>query len=194
MGGATIYFIRHGQTDWNAELRFQGQRDVPLNDIGLAQARDNGRRLARLLSDVARVDFVASPLGRARATMEIMRQAMGLDPAGYRIDERLVEASYGTLEGTTLAEFKARFPEVHRHRKRERWHFRPPGGESHAMVLERVLPWLHALERDTVVSAHGVVGRVLRHHLLGIEPNAAAAYAFPQDRICVWRDGVETLV
>jgi broad specificity phosphatase PhoE len=194
MGRPTIYYVRHGQTDWNAELRFQGQHDIPLNETGENQARENGLRMAALVGDPSRLDFVASPLGRARRTMEIIRTAMGLDPLDYRIDDRLIEASYGTLEGTTLAEFKASDPQNHRRRKRERWTYRPPQGESHAMVLERVLPWLDEIDRDTFVSAHGVIGRVLRQHLIGIEPNEAAAYAFPQDCICVWRDGKETLV
>ena len=190
----TLYYIRHGQTDWNAQLRFQGQQDIPLNETGRAQARDNGARLAGLLGAASGIDFVASPLGRARETMEIVRSAMGLEPARYRIDPRLIEASYGTLEGTTLPQFKAQFPDVHRRRKLERWTFQPPQGESHKMVLDRVLPWLAEIERDSVVVAHGVIGRVLRLHLIGGDPDAAASYPFPQDRVLVWRDGVETVV
>lgn len=194
MGTPTIYYLRHGQTDWNAELRFQGQKDIPLNEMGREQARQSGRRLARLLERPEALDFIASPLTRTRETMEIIRAEMALDPRDYIVDERLIEASYGTLEGTTLAEFKAQFPEAHRQRKRARWTFRPPQGESHAMVLERILPWLSEIRRDAVVCAHGVIGRVLRHHLVGIEANEAAGYAFPQDKILVWRDGGETLI
>lgn len=194
MGTPTIYYLRHGQTDWNAELRFQGQQDIPLNETGRAQARESGRRLARLLADLGDIDFIASPLARTRETMEIVRAEMALDPQGYIVDARLIEASYGILEGTTLPEFKAQFPDAHRYRKQQRWIYRPPEGESHAMVLERILPWLADIRRDTVVCAHGVVGRVLRHHLLGIEANEAASYAFPQDKILVWRDGSETLI
>ena len=59
-----VYFVRHGQTDWNAEHRLQGQADVPLNALGRAQAERNGRRLAELIADPTGFDFVASPLYR----------------------------------------------------------------------------------------------------------------------------------
>src|SRR5262249_13807186 len=72
--GVTIYFVRHGETDWNAAKRYQGRRDIPLNATGLAQGRRNGQVLAELIgSRAASLDYVASPLMRARETMEIMR-------------------------------------------------------------------------------------------------------------------------
>lgn len=91
-----IYVIRHGQTDWNAERRLQGQKNIPMNATGLEQARQNGIALAEILGDtVDEFDFVASPLQRTRETMEIMRTAMGLAPLAYRTDPRLVEISFG---------------------------------------------------------------------------------------------------
>ena len=73
MSAPTIYFIRHGETDWNAEARLQGQRDVPLNDLGRVQAEEAGRRLRELVGRPEDLDYVASPLGRARETMERLR-------------------------------------------------------------------------------------------------------------------------
>jgi probable phosphoglycerate mutase len=185
----TLYYIRHGQTDWNAEQRFQGRKDIPLNALGRAQAKANGEKLASLLPEPSLLSYSSSPLGRARETMEIIRDALGLNPAGYEIDARLIEASYGDLEGTTLAEFKAANPAAHRLRKETRWTFTPPNGESHAMVLPRINAWYQSISKDSVIVAHGVVGRVLRQHLLGLDPNEAADYEFPQDRIFIW-DGV----
>ena len=102
-----IYMIRHGQTAWNAEGRLQGQKDIPLNDTGRSQAAGNGHALKGILGDtVSDFDFVASPLGRTRETMEILRRAMGLPPLAYRTDPRLVEVSFGDWEGHTLAELK----------------------------------------------------------------------------------------
>jgi len=189
-----LYYLRHGETDWNAELRFQGQKDIPLNAHGREQARLNGQRLAQLISVPAAFDFVASPLGRARETMEIVRKELGLAPGDYRIDERLIEASYGDLEGTTLPEFKASAPHEHRLRKQTRWTYCPSNGESHAMVQERVLPFFREIRGKTLVCAHGVVGRAIRQHVLSLDPDEAADYAFPQDRVFVWRDGSETLI
>ncbi|MEM7462969.1 MAG: histidine phosphatase family protein [Pseudomonadota bacterium] len=190
----TIIYTRHGQTDWNAELRFQGVQDIPLNDVGRSQAVQNGRKLKEILTEPEAFDFISSPLWRSRETMEIMRREMSLPPEEYLIDERLIEASYGELEGTTLAEFKAKDRQTHRERKKNRWHFQPPGGESHQMVLERITEWHNGLERDAMVSAHGVVGRALRRLLIGIEPQEAASFVFPQDKIFIWRDGKEEQV
>ena len=65
-----IYVIRHGQTDWNAERRLQGQKDIPINAIGREQARQNGIALAAVLKgEDTEFYFVASPLGRTRETM-----------------------------------------------------------------------------------------------------------------------------
>ena len=80
--GVTLYFIRHGETDWNAVQRYQGQTDIPLNDKGRAQAARNGRTLiSRLGPAAATLDYVASPLSRASETMAIVRREMGLAPA-----------------------------------------------------------------------------------------------------------------
>jgi broad specificity phosphatase PhoE len=73
-----IYFVRHGQTPWNAEQRLQGQADIDINAVGREQADRNGRRLAELIPDPAVFDFVASPMRRTRETMERARAAMGL--------------------------------------------------------------------------------------------------------------------
>jgi broad specificity phosphatase PhoE len=190
----TVYYIRHGQTDWNAELRFQGRQDIPLNSNGRAQAEANGRKLKRLVSDLSQLDFVTSPLCRARETMEIVRRALSLDAVGYRIEPRLIEASYGKLEGVTLAEFKAQNEKMHKMRKKMRWSFQPEGGESHEMVYRRIVNWIDALDQDTLIVGHGVVGRVVRMHLNRIEPEAAASFTFPQDRIFIWNSAGEKRV
>ena len=76
----TLYFIRHGETDWNVEARLQGQRDVPLNDFGRVQAEEAGARLRGLVLHYEDLDYVASPLSRTRETMERMREAIGAPP------------------------------------------------------------------------------------------------------------------
>jgi broad specificity phosphatase PhoE len=91
-----IYYVRHGLTDWNVEQRLQGRRDVPLNRDGRAQALRCGEILRELLVRDGRapedLDYVSSPLIRARETMELMRAALGLEPGRYRVDARLAEA------------------------------------------------------------------------------------------------------
>jgi probable phosphoglycerate mutase len=78
----TVYYIRHGETSWNAEGRLQGAQDIALNGRGRQQATHAGRILAGLIArdghDKAALPFVSSPLGRARSTMELMRRVLEL--------------------------------------------------------------------------------------------------------------------
>ena len=189
-----IFYIRHGQTDWNAQYRFQGQQDIPLNETGRAQALGNGRKLAGIVGDGAGFDFLCSPLGRARETMEIIREAMGLPREGYAIEERLIEASYGELEGMSLTDIERDRPELMELRDQDRWNFTPPNGESLAMVSQRIAPFFDGLVQPVIIVAHGAVGRTVRHHLAGTPTEAAAHYAFPQDRIFRFEDGGEELI
>ena len=104
------YFVRHGQTAWNAELRLQGQADTDMTELGRSQAVRNGRRLAELVDTPEDFDFVASPLKRTRETMELVRAAMGLPPQGYRTEPRLMEVHFGDWQGFTYAELEERQP------------------------------------------------------------------------------------
>ncbi len=189
-----IVFVRHGETDWNVEGRLQGQRDVPLNERGRRQARRNGEKIVAAIPDVADFDFVASPLGRARATMEIARAAMGLDPKAYAVDDRLLEVTFGEWEGFTTAEVRAREPAGVAAREADKWRFLPPGGESYERLAERIRPWLADLRQPTVVVAHGGVGRVLWVDLAGIDPAEAVSRDVPHDQVFVWRDGAISLL
>jgi broad specificity phosphatase PhoE len=125
MPASTIYYIRHGETSWNAEGRLQGAQDVPLNDLGRKQAAHAGRILADLFlrdgRDKATLSFVSSPLGRARSTMELVRGEMKLPPSEYGIDDRLREIAYGQWEGSTLAEMQLADPELFERRQLEKW-------------------------------------------------------------------------
>lgn len=186
-----VYFVRHGQTDWNAEHRLQGQADIPLNAVGRAQAGRNGRRLAELIADPGSFDFVASPLGRTRETMELARAAIGLPRDGYRVDPRLIEVHFGDWQGYTLAELDRINPGSSGTRALDKWNFVPPGAgaESYEMLFRRVRPWFDELARPTVCVTHGGVFRVL-FKLVGKKPiREAAALDIAQDRVLRLKDG-----
>lgn len=186
----TLYFIRHGETDWNLAQRYQGQKDIPLNATGRAQAARNGRTLAQALGHrAAALDYVASPLGRARETMEIMRRQMGLPPGGYRTDDRLREIHYGHWEGELWTELPAKDPEGFARRETDRWGWQPRGGESYRALSERVAGWVGEIERDVVVAAHGGVMRALRGLLLALEPAEIFLLDVPQDKVLVCESG-----
>ncbi|WP_088348636.1 MULTISPECIES: histidine phosphatase family protein [Rhodomicrobium] len=188
---ALIYFLRHGQTDWNAARRIQGHLDTPLNDTGRSQAARNGRALAAAIGDPSAFDFVSSPLVRASETMEIVRREMGLDPKAYRTDLRLREFNLGDWQGELYDELNLKFPDLVAERERDPWNFRYPGAasESYAMLSVRVLEWLSELERDTVVTAHGGVGRCIRRHFLKLEGTAGYRLDAPQDKVLRIEDG-----
>lgn len=180
-----IYFLRHGQTAWNAERRIQGHLDAPLNDLGRAQAARNGRALADLVGDSSAFDYISSPLLRASETMEIVRRELGLDPKGYRTDLRLREYNLGDWQGSLYADIERDFPEHIAEQQRDPWNFLYPGdgGESFVLLSARVLAWLAEIERATIVTAHGGVMRVLRRHFLGLDTDATFKLDAPQDKV-----------
>jgi len=165
-----VLLARHGETPWNAEGRYQGQRDIALSPVGEDQARKLGQRLA----EVAVTRAVASPLSRARRTAEL---ALGEGRAGMlSLDAGLQEIGHGDWEGLLAAEIRARDPV-----RLKAWRDAPetvqmpgPGGESIVEVLDRSWPaFQRACEGlgadDTLlVVAHDAVNRVILCRILGL--------------------------
>lgn len=186
----TIYYIRHGETDWNVAGRLQGRRDIALNARGRAQAAHCGEVLRDLFDRDKRkpetLDYVSSPLKRASETMEAVRAALGLPAQGYRSDERLAEIAFGAWEGFTIAQLHERDPARIAQREHDKWHFVPPGGESYEMVAARMRAWYAGLARDTVVTAHGGTARGLIADLGIAKPAAAPLLDIEQGMVYVF--------
>jgi probable phosphoglycerate mutase len=146
-----LLLVRHGETDWNRDRRFQGHADPPLNENGRAQARELAGRLAG--EAIAAVH--ASPLRRAWETAEIVAGANGLE---LTADEGLREVDLGSWSGLTRADVEARFPEGYR-----RWLAYGHGwddGESYAELGDRVTRALvriaaHHDGRPVLIVTHG---------------------------------------
>jgi broad specificity phosphatase PhoE len=193
MPAPTIYYIRHGETAWNAEGRFQGTQDIPLNDLGRRQAADAGGILTDLFARDGRnqssLTFVASPLGRARATMELVRGVLKLPAGGYAVDARLREIGYGRWEGATLAQMQASDPEIFAARLSDKWTVPPPDGESYASVQARMSDWYNQLTSDTVAVAHGGTARALMVVLSVETSDSAADLTIEQGAVYVFGDG-----
>jgi len=189
----TIYYIRHGETEWNAQGRLQGVRDIPLNDLGRKQAVAAGGILAELFKRDGRSDvslpFVASPLVRARSTMELVREALKLPPSDYATDDRLREIGYGQWEGSTLDEVRQADPDLFAARERDKWTVPPPGGESYVSVQARISDWYGQRKTDTVAVAHGGTARALMV-AIGMETSASAAdLTIEQGAVYVFGEG-----
>ena len=133
----TIFLVRHGETDWNLERRFQGHADRPLNETGRAQAA----ALAESLDGEDLTAVYTSPLQRASQTAAIVAARLGLDP---RPLEALREIHVGDWEGLTVDEVKERYPEQASMDWRSGW----PGGETYDELGARVLPALLVLANE----------------------------------------------
>jgi probable phosphoglycerate mutase len=193
MASPTIYYIRHGETAWNAVGRFQGTRDIPLNELGRFQAVAAGEILLRLLAHdghaPAALPYVASPLGRARLTMELVREVLELPATGYGVDDRLREIGYGQWEGLTLPEMQLHDAATFASRNLDKWGIAAPSGESYASVTRRMREWFDSLLTDTVTVAHGGTMRALMVALGVTSPLEAAETPIGQGVVYVFRDG-----
>jgi probable phosphoglycerate mutase len=150
-----LLVVRHAQSSWNAEGRWQGHADPPLSELGEEQAA----LAARAIDGVARV--VSSDLARARRTAEVIAETLGLSSVEVR--PALRERDVGAWSGLTAEEVDLEFPGYRTSGQT------PPGWELDSEVLERVLPALvevaDSSPQDAVVVTHGGVVRLVEAHL-----------------------------
>ncbi|MVA99336.1 histidine phosphatase family protein [Nitratireductor sp. CAU 1489] len=174
-----FYAMRHGETPWNAQGRFQGHSDIPLSAEGRAQALAGASRLTAKLMQSPELPaperILTSPLGRARETAEIVRCALGLPDEALHADARLREAGFGAWEGLTTLEVKARFPEERRRRKADRWSYAPPGGESYANIDRAMRGLIDELDRAplSLLVTHAGNLRIMMMRAAGRDPAEA---------------------
>lgn len=176
-----IYLIRHGETEWNAQGRFQGKLDSALTGTGVKQAEAIGRRLAGL--DLAFEAFVCSPLGRTRQTAAIIAASADLPAA--QCDDRLAEVSLGSWDGLTHIDIDAQWPGLLDGSTPFDWFFRSPDGESYDAAFLRAESWLRERQGATVAVSHGLVSRIIRGAYSGLSRTEALRLPVPQD--VIWR-------
>ena len=161
-----FYFLRHGETAWNAQGRLCGRTDVPLSDAGRRQAQLLALRLRAISIDA----LYSSPLSRALETAYLIGKALGLGPV---VDNRLAELNYGTWEGRTFEEIERATPAAYQAWDADPAHLAPPQGESGMELIQRVMPFLTEAaqrheQRNVVVVCHKTVCRLLACHILGV--------------------------
>ncbi len=188
----TLYVIRHGECEHNIAGRAASWDDSPLTARGRAQARGNGALLREIAGDLAGFDFFASPLHRTCATMELVREAAGLPPTGYRADHRLMEIHFGDHTWMTRDEIANLDPKLPGLDDKDDWDYVRPRGESWASLHERVGRFLPTLRRDAVIVTHYGPARTIRAHVLGLTPEQTKDYKPPHAGIMRLSHGTET--
>ena len=180
----TLYLARHGETEWNRIGRWQGATDIPLSDVGRAQAR----WLADRLRDRSITRVHASHLSRALETAQIIAERLGA-PAPTA-DPRLRERGYGAFEGLTRQECAERFPGVWEQYLADRRAV-PPGAEPQADVIERITAAMVEIATAagrqpepgaTLVISHGGAIRSFIHATTGVVPP-------PLENVAIFRLG-----
>ena len=189
----TLFFLRHGETLFNASGRVTGQQDIPLAPRGRDQASAAGRLLRDVFAergiDARGVAFHVSTLERARVTAELAREAMGLDPTGYTTDPRLMELSLGRWQGLTVAEVGEKWPAERKARSADPWSVAPTDGECYQQIAARVRPALASFDRPCVVVAHAGTGRAVLYLEGGVEAHEATQVPILQGRVLIVENG-----
>ncbi len=165
-----VYLVRHGETKWNKERRFQGVTDVPLSEYGLWQAS----RLAQRFKDTNLSAIYASDLSRAYDTARIIAEPHGLE---VRVMPEFREMNFGEWEGLSASEISERCGSLYKRWLKDPGAVATPGGESLQSVLTRALQGLQCLaglhkDQEILVVTHGAVLMALGCHING-EPFAS---------------------
>lgn len=154
-----IYFIRHGETDFNRHSKIQGQLDIPLNDTGIKQAETARDNLADLEFDL----IYSSPLLRARKTAEIINEKHGVEIV---FDDRLKEFFIGSVQGECVKEWSdEKWDEVHHHPENF-------GGETLETFINRVTECfveIEKLNKNILIVAHGGCYRAIYKYVNNME-------------------------
>ncbi len=182
-----IYFIRHGETDWNKQGLIQGSIDTDLNAHGIEQAKEVARALSEKTGEFDRFNFVVSPQRRARETMNYIATALKLDEGEIKIEPRVRELGFGIWENRPFWELKD--SPIYPADAETRYRWRPQGGESYADGVARVDDWLTTVDRPTLVVAHGAVGRCLMGRVAGLLPAQIVSLKTPQGCYCRLQQG-----
>lgn len=182
-----IYFVRHGETDWNRERRIQGQIDIPLNDFGHQQSAAIARGLKEFLGSAPVARFIVSPLMRARQTMGYVAREFGIPEAQVQAEAAVMELAFGIWEGKTFQELKTHpaYPPT----PEARFLWRPPQGESYADGHKRLKHWIGRIDGPTVIVAHGAIGRCLIGLVSDLAPAGIVSARTPQGCFCRLENG-----
>jgi len=179
-----ILFLRHGQTEWNAVGRIQGRLNSDLTAQGRADARRQAALIAPFLGEIANGTggIFVSPQGRAQETAQIVLQG-----TPFQTDARISEINTGDWEGKLRADVAPAGSDIDTY-------VAAPGGEGLVALETRVCDFLSSLTGPSIVVSHGILGKVLRGQVCGLDLPGMKALCNRQGCIYVLEDGCERVL
>lgn len=173
-----VWLIRHGETDWNAQRRWQGQSDVPLNDLGRRQAEALAARLRRQTFDAIH----SSDLSRAHETARLVFPNQTIVP-----EPRLRELNFGSFEGKTWDQLQESDAAMLKRWREDPYACQPPGGEHFGQVVSRAKAWYQELPAQGKIAAvaHGGVIRALTYAITGTPAGAGWGFSFDNGSVTI---------
>ena len=181
-----IWFLRHGETEWNAERRIQGQLESRLTERGEDHARQQAKIIAPILE--THPPCFVSPLGRAQQTAQILSDTMP-----FVTDPRLAEAHAGDWQGRRLDDLQQEHPDLANHNFLDLY-LSAPNGERFDGFRARIETFLQHLSAPSVVVAHGLLGQVLRGVTMGLDREQMGQLSNEQGCVYVLENGTETVL
>ncbi|WP_298853927.1 histidine phosphatase family protein [uncultured Ruegeria sp.] len=180
-----LFVLRHGETEWNTQGKFQGRKDSPLTENGKSQARKQNEILSQIPDAPSRV--YVSPQDRATHTARLATAAHH----EVIYDDRLMEIAFGQWEGATRSFIREQIDYSY---ESYHWYFRSPGGESFDDICERVDSFLNEQNEPVIIVTHGVTSLVLRGLWLGLDQDDLLR--LPRTQGCVFHltNGIETVL
>lgn len=177
-----IYLLRHGETEYNTQGRYQGQLDSPLTELGREQVQQNARMLKTFI-DHADWKIISSPLGRAVESTEILCETIGYNYNKVEFDRRLTEVAVGQWAGLKMSDIQQTWPDLLTNTDAFNWYFHAPDGESYEAVVSRLSSWLKEIQHHpkVIVVSHGLTGRILRGIYAGLHKEDALKLEVSQD-------------
>ncbi|MGE7915764.1 histidine phosphatase family protein [Lysinibacillus xylanilyticus] len=179
----TIYLLRHGETEYNTQGRYQGELDSPLTEVGIHQVQQNALMLKSLIGDPNEWKIVSSPLGRAMQSTEIICETIGFDLKNVKKDDRLTEVAVGQWAGLTTKEIESSWPNLFHNTDVYNWYFNAPHGEAYDSVVSRLSAWLEDIQHipKVIAISHGLTGRILRGVYADLKKEDALKLEVSQD-------------
>lgn len=183
MKNQTIYLLRHGETEFNTQGRYQGELDSPLTEAGVQQVQQNAQMLKSLIRNSNEWKIVSSPLGRAMQSTEIICETIGYDVKKVEKDERLTEVAVGQWAGLTTKEIESSWPNLFQNTDMYNWYFNAPNGEAYDSVVSRLSAWLKDIQHvpNVIAISHGLTGRILRGIYADLKKDDALKLEVSQD-------------